>query len=105
MFLGLLVLFARGRFPVWPVLEGGWKNTQRDRLEVFSLDPTFRASSLHFPPPLPLFPLIQSVYREVILSYVRVWKIFQAVTLQQDQEAARWLIFSVNQTASAVSEI
>ena len=76
MFLGLLVLFARGRFPVWPVLEGGWKNIQRDRLEVFSLilDPTFRASSLHFPPPppLPLFPLIQSVYRERGDTFLKV---------------------------------
>ena len=50
------MLFVYGRFPVWPVFEGGWKNTQRDRLEVFSLDPTFRASSLHFPPPPPPFP-------------------------------------------------
>ena len=77
-------------------------------LKCSLLDPTFRASSLHFPPPSPppfshLFILF--IEREVILSYVRVWKIFQAVTLQQDQESARWLIFSVNQAARAVSEI
>ena len=37
IFLSLFVLFAYGRFPVWPVLEGGWKNISRDRLEVFSI--------------------------------------------------------------------
>ena len=37
IFLGLRVLFAYGRFPVWPVFEGGWKNTKRNRLEVFSI--------------------------------------------------------------------
>ena len=26
IFLSLFVLFAYGRFPVWPVLEVGWKN-------------------------------------------------------------------------------
>ena len=35
---------------------------------------------------------------------LKKFEYFQAVTLQQDQEAARWLVFSVSQVARAVSE-
>ena len=37
IFLRLFVLIACGRFPVWPVFEGGQNNTKHDRLEVFSI--------------------------------------------------------------------
>ena len=73
-------------------------------LKFSLLDPSFTASSVH--PPLP--PRIKSVYRcrgdTFLCDGLRHFQYFQAVTLQQDQEVARWLIFSVSQAARAVSE-
>ena len=37
-------------------------------------------------------------------DYLKKFKYFQAVRLQQDKEVKRWLIFSVSQAVRAVSE-
>ena len=91
-------------------LKGARRTENTIDLKFSLLDPSllsFKASSLRSPPPPPP-PRVPSVYRyrgdTFLCDGLRHFQYFQAVTLQQDQEVARWLIFSVIQAARAVSE-